>query len=226
MVNVLLLTKDSDYIEFASAYVENKDYNLIVAQSLQDALTILDEEKVKLVMCDVSFGSISVVQVHELFKKKNEDIIVVALGDCFGDFSLSSFLDAGILEFICKKADLRLTEQRMINLLKINERGNNAQNALLLKSDNENLKINIEQSTIYHNGKAIHVTQLEFNLLTLFLQNKNVLLKREYIIENIWNEEVKETNLRKVDSFVKKLRQKLDLESIKSVRGLGYKWIE
>jgi DNA-binding response OmpR family regulator len=95
-------------------------------------------------------------------------------------------------------------------------------------SDKENIVVNLNQSTLYKNGRPVHLTQLEYDLVIYFLKNKNTLLNREDIVSKIWYEDKdNQVNLRKVDSFVKKVRAKLgDLQSIKSVRGLGYRWEE
>lgn len=226
MPTILLLSKDIDYRDLALSYFENRELEFCHTDSIQEAKEIINERNIDLVLCDYNFGSISVMQVAEIIHSIDMNILIASLGDCFGNLNLSAFIDGNIKEYICKKSDLQLTELRLVQLLNNKDitpyKGKNSDNLI---SHAENIEINLEQNTIYHHSKAIHVTQLEFNLLILFLENKNKLLKREHIIENIWKEN-NEANLRKVDSFVKKLRQKLNLKSIKSIRGLGYKWVE
>ena len=225
MATVLLLSKDLDYRDLILAYFEKDDFKFIYTDNIKECRSILSSGKIDLVVCDHNFGSISIAQVANIVHSINMSTIMVSLGDCFGDLNLSSFFDANIKEFVCKKADLRLVKQRLTYLLNNKELTSYESKDGNLISHSENIEINLDQSTIYHYSKAIHVTQLEFNLLKLFIENKNNLLKRELIIEDIWDEN-DEANLRKVDSFVKKLRQKLNLKAIKSVRGLGYKWVE
>jgi len=225
MAAVLLLTKDTDYRDLVTAYYDKNDFNLIWTDRIDEAKEIVGKQKIDLAICDQQFGSISIVQLAEMIHSVNMSVIMVSLGDCFGDMNLTNFFDANIKEFVCKKADLNLTKQRLVYLL--NNKGLTAYKSKhgSLISQVESIEINTEQSTIYHHSKAVHVTQLEYNLLILFLENKHQLLRREEILEKIWNE-TEESSLRKVDSFVKKLRQKMDLKAIESVRGLGYKWVE
>lgn len=226
-MNILLLSKDSDYKELALAHFENSQLNIITCETIPEATAIIESNEIKLVICDASLGSISIVQVAEIIHNIDSSILMVSLGSCFGDTNLGAFFASGIREFVCKKADLKLTEQRLLQLINNSDYDPmNKSNQSTLKSNAERIEINVDQNTIYHHSKVIHVTQLEFDLLLLFLNNKNCLLKREDIIENIWREKQDEANLRKVDSFVKKLRQKLNLKSIKSIRGQGYKWVE
>ncbi|WP_423363741.1 winged helix-turn-helix domain-containing protein [Mycoplasma sp. P36-A1] len=231
MTNLLLISKDLDFKELAYNYYKNTETQLYFTSSIDSLEEIVRTKNINIVLCDVKFGSISVVQIKKIIDRIKPNVIVTSLGECFGDNDLDSFIDAGIAEFICKRADLRLTDRRLQSLLghKVSISNNNTNDEVLV-SEKENIQINLTQNTLYHNGKAVHVTQLEFDLLVYFLQNKNTLLKRSDIIEKIWNqpsEEINAINSRKVDSFVKKVRHKLDnLQSIKSVRGLGYRWVE
>lgn len=231
MLNILLISKDYDYRLLVESYYKESDVKVVYTDTIENLEDLIRTENINLVMCDGKFGSISVVQIKKIIDGIKPNMVVVSIGDCFGNSDLDSFIDAGIAEFICKQADLRLTDRRLRTLLDGNKLSLVSKSSDdILISEKENIQINLTQNTLYHNGKAVHVTQLEFDLLVYFLENKNTLLKRADIIEKIWNQpadEVNATNLRKVDSFVKKVRHKLDnLQSIKSVRGMGYRWVE
>ncbi|MDF9867373.1 DNA-binding response OmpR family regulator [Bacilli bacterium PM5-3] len=225
MPTILLLSKDTDYRDLMISHFSKSNFEILYTDTIKDCVELIETNKVDLVLCDHFFGNVSICQVAEIVHSIDMTIIMVSLGECFANLNLSNYFESNIKEFIRKKNDLKLTEYRLLTLLEKREQVAYQSKEGNLVSYVENIEINFEQNTIYHHSKAIHVTQLEFNLLKLFLENKNKLLKREQIIETIWKEHT-ESNLRKVDSFVKKLRQKLNLKCIKSVRGLGYKWIE
>jgi DNA-binding response OmpR family regulator len=80
--------------------------------------------------------------------------------------------------------------------------------------------------TLTVDGKAVDITKLEFNLLSEFILNKNSVLDRDYLLENVW-EEGEEYQGRTVNVAINRLKEKIDpdktKEYIQSVRGVGYK---
>ncbi|MDF9866557.1 DNA-binding response OmpR family regulator [Bacilli bacterium PM5-3] len=225
MPRILLLSKDEDYRDLIMSHFEESEIEIEYTNNINEAKEKIKASEIDIIICDHELGTISVSQVSEIVKAIDSSIIMVSLAECFGSVNIQKFLEANIQEFICKKGSMDLLEYRimyLVNNKSINIKESRTYNLI---SQAEKLEVNYEKNTIYHNSQAIHVTQLEFNLLVLFLENKNKLLKREQIIENIWHE-AEDSNLRKVDSFVKSLRKKLNLKCIKSVRGQGYKWLE
>ncbi|MDF9867293.1 DNA-binding response OmpR family regulator [Bacilli bacterium PM5-3] len=225
MPNILLLSKDTDYIELMLYYFENNEINIKSCNSIKECNDMISSSNIDVVICDHEYGSVSVTQIAEIIHKIDNSIIMVSLEDCFSSVNLQNFLSSNIKEFICKRIDIKLTMQRLMFLLNNKNVSFDDYSDCDLMSQAEKIKINYDKKMIYHNSEAIHVTQLEFDLLVLFLENKNKLLTREEIIENVWRES-RDGNLRKVDAFIKELRKKLNLKSIKSVRGLGYRWLE
>ena len=72
-------------------------------------------------------------------------------------------------------------------------------------------------------GKQIYLAPKEFDLLNMFIQNKNVALSRERLYETVWREEYM-GDTRTLDNHIKKLRQKLGFEDvIKTVFRIGYR---
>ncbi|OHE16029.1 MAG: DNA-binding response regulator, partial [Sulfurimonas sp. RIFOXYB2_FULL_37_5] len=80
--------------------------------------------------------------------------------------------------------------------------------------------------TLSVDGKIVDVTKLEFNLLSEFILNKNSVLDRDYLLENVWDEG-EEYQYRTVNVAINRLKEKIDPEKtkdyIQSVRGVGYK---
>ncbi|OHE19141.1 MAG: DNA-binding response regulator, partial [Sulfurimonas sp. RIFOXYD12_FULL_36_11] len=80
--------------------------------------------------------------------------------------------------------------------------------------------------TLTVDGKNVDVTKLEFNLLSEFILNKNSVLDRDYLLENVWDEG-EEYQYRTVNVAINRLKEKIDPDKtkdyIQSVRGVGYK---
>jgi DNA-binding response OmpR family regulator len=79
----------------------------------------------------------------------------------------------------------------------------------------------------YVNNNEVELTKLEFELLSLFIKNKNRVLNREYLLQNIWNDN-EATQKRTVNVTINRLKKKIDpredKEYIVPVRGIGYKF--
>jgi DNA-binding response OmpR family regulator len=226
---LLKISKSDDYHLLLEKFYIDSDTIIEYTNTIDNVEYLVENFIPDIIMCDARFGNVSIIQIKKIIDAIKPNIMIVALSDCFGDNNLDSLMDSGVSEFICYNGDLRLTDKRLKLLLgDVTKPVIDSSTDDVLTSDKEDIIINLTQNTLYQHGKPVHVTQLEFNLLVYFLQNKNTLLKRADIVEKIWHEDSdSEVNYRKVDSFVKKLRAKVDnLSSIKSVRGLGYRWEE
>ena len=83
----------------------------------------------------------------------------------------------------------------------------------------KNLKLNMENYSVFLDDEPILLTKTEFELVKLLIENKEEIVSRDKIIEKIWGWEASDNLL---DSTMKKIRQKLGKEKIKTVRGIGY----
>lgn len=83
----------------------------------------------------------------------------------------------------------------------------------------KNLTINTENYTVTLDGKQILMSKTEYELLKLLLIKKEEIIPRDEIVEKVWGWEASDNLL---DSTMKKIRQKIGKEKIKTVRGIGY----
>ena len=81
------------------------------------------------------------------------------------------------------------------------------------------LELNTENYSVYLEDKPISLTKTEFELVKLLIEHKEEIVSRDKIVEKIWGWEASDNLL---DSTIKKTRQKLGKEKIKTVRGIGY----
>lgn len=96
----------------------------------------------------------------------------------------------------------------------------------VLTSKENNIVLSISEHTVHRDGELVELTPKEYEILKIFLMNKNKVLTRENFIELAWEEPEEEVDLRLVDSHIKKLRDKIKSVSIMTVRGYGYRWNE
>ena len=87
----------------------------------------------------------------------------------------------------------------------------------------KNIEVDVNKRVVMLNNKEVYVTAKEYDLLLLFLQNKNIAMSREQILNKVWGfDYIGET--RTVDIHVQRIREKLGLkENLKTVFKVGYR---
>lgn len=154
--------------------------------------------------------------IKEIKKIKNFKIIVLSAR--IEEFDKLTGFDLGIDDYVTKP----FSPKELIARIKAVSR-RNEKNVDYLICDN--IKINELSRTVLIDDKEVELTQTQFDLLTLFLKNINIVFTREQIIENIWGYTY-EAEDRTIDAHIKLLRNKIGKykNNIKTVRGVGYKF--
>ena len=101
-------------------------------------------------------------------------------------------------------------------------------NKILLKGKNNKIKVkditlDLDKLVVYKNDQIINLTALEIKLLTLLFTNIGKVIKREYIIEKIWDWTRNDVNDNTVSVYIKRIREKLDSDIIVTIKGIGYR---
>ena len=86
-------------------------------------------------------------------------------------------------------------------------------------------EVNFTSYRAKYMGKDVNVNAKEFEILKTLLRNKNKVLTRNQIMDNVWNENDEIPYDRVIDVYIKELRKKLGLDCIKTVRSVGYKLV-
>jgi len=217
--SIILVVEDEQDILDLIEYTLTKDgHDVISCLNTKLVEQLLEEENVNLILMDRNLpnieGSIFVKQLRE--KGYNHPVIYLTAKDKEEDI-LEGF-NRGADDYITKPFNLEVFKARV--------------NALLKRST-KNTKINKIRDIAYKenqkkfiiDNKEINLTHLEHDLLLEFFKNVDVLLSRETLLQNVWEEF---TNVKKktVNVAIKRLKAKIDptgeKEYIKSVRGEGY----
>ncbi|EPZ57386.1 two-component transcriptional regulatory family protein [[Clostridium] sordellii ATCC 9714] len=109
----------------------------------------------------------------------------------------------------------------------LRRKGNNNENKKVVKFGD--LSINTLEARVYKKGEEIFLTSVEYKLLLILIQNKNVVLSRTKILEKLWDVTYDFVNDNTLTVYIKRLREKIEDDStnpkyILTVRGVGYKW--
>lgn len=95
-----------------------------------------------------------------------------------------------------------------------------------LNSENDNIQVNVKSRKVKQDDVYVDLTTKEFELLVFLLKNKNVVYTREELLKEVWRVDSSLIDVRTIDTHIRNLRAKLEINSINSVRGVGYEWFE
>ena len=189
-------------------------YEVSTAEDGLEAKSFLEKNKVDLILLDVMIPGIDGFSLIEQIKKYNIPIIFVTAKESVLDRVKG--LRLGAEDYIVKPFE---TVELLARIEVILRRYNKSSNIIKFK----NIEVDTNTRIVKVNNKEVYLTAKEYDLLILFLRNKNMALSREQILDKVWGfEYAGET--RTVDIHVNRIREKLDLkDNIKTVFKIGYR---
>jgi DNA-binding response OmpR family regulator len=215
---ILVVEDEQDILDLIEYTLTKEGYDVISCLNTKLVEQLLNEENVSLIIMDRNLpnieGSVFIKNIRE--KGYNHPVIYLTAKDKEED----------ILEGFSRGADDYITKPFNLDVLKARV------NAVINRSS-KNVEIEKIRDIVYKSSqkkflieeKEINLTHLEHDLLLEFFKNKDVLLSRELLLQNVW-EDFTDVKSKTVNVAIKRLKEKIDptgkKEYIKSVRGEGY----
>ena len=182
----------------------------------------LKREKPELIVLDVMLPGMDGVEILSRMKKSVEyNSIPVILATAKGqEYDRIHGLDLGADDYIVKPFSVMEMVSRVKAVLR---RIQPQQTAKLLQTGG--LTVNLDEHTVFVDGKRVRLTYKEFELLHLFLSHPGMVYTREQLFSQVWNMDYMGDS-RTLDSHIRTLRQKLEDygRNIETVRNVGYRW--
>lgn len=173
-----------------------------------------------LVILDVMLPKMNGILVLKEIRKRSEVpvLMLTALSD--EGTQLASF-DNLADDYLCKPFSLLILEKRIEALMR---RLENTQKEEVSKWAREGVLVDFLEYKGYLNGVDVDLKPKEVELLKLLIENPKVTLRREQILEELWKDELPYDRV--IDVYIKNLRKKLQIDCIKTVKGVGYCYVE
>tara|TARA_Y100000589_G_scaffold16329_1_gene13316 strand:+ start:87 stop:749 length:663 start_codon:yes stop_codon:yes gene_type:complete len=215
--SILIVDDEKDILEFLSYNLKNEGYKVFQSRSGEEAINITNEINPDLIILDIMMGGINGIETCRLLRKKEnlKDTLIVFLTARNEDFSEIAAFEAGADDYIYKPIKPRVFLSRIQAILK---RVTNQE-----KQKFGNLEIDIESMQIKVDGKEQTLRKKEFLLLKLLTSKPGKVFRREEIMNTVWGSDVIVGD-RTIDVHIKKLREKISSEMIKTIKGFGYKF--
>ena len=212
-MKILIAEDDKDMAKILKIYLEKNGYAVDNAFDGEEAIDKLTQYKYDAVLLDWMMPRISGIEVCEFIKKNNIPIKIMMLTANEGSEYEIKGLTIGADDYLKKPFDIDILLIRLKKLVGADE--------ILY---HENLTLNKISHQVQVNDNLIRLTPIEFDLLKYFLENKTIVLTREMLINKIWGFDF-EGDWRTVDTHIKRLRQKIGGDKIKTHIGIGYEMV-
>ncbi|MFO7614350.1 MAG: response regulator transcription factor [Bacteroidales bacterium] len=218
---ILLVDDETDVLEFLSYNLKKEGFEVSTANNGRAAINKAIEEIPHLIVLDVMMPEMDGIETCEELKSipelKNTYIIfLTARGEYYSQ--ITGF-DAGADDYLTKPIKPRLLVSKLKALLRrYHDAGSEPE-----KLQIDDLVIDTERYLVIHKGEDIVLPRKEFELIRLLASKPNKVFTREEILSKIWGDQVIVGD-RTIDVHIRKLREKIGLKSIKTVKGVGYKF--
>jgi two-component system alkaline phosphatase synthesis response regulator PhoP len=218
---ILLVDDEDDVLEFLSYNLRKEGFKVSTATNGTDAVVKALEELPHLIILDVMMPEMDGIATCEKIKEISilKNSLIIFLTARAEDYSQIAGFDAGADDYVTKPIKPKLLISRVKALLR------RVQDS---ESENTTLEINdfiidSERFLVIKNGIEIILPKKEFELLRLFASRPNKVFTREEIFAKIWGDDVIVGD-RTIDVHVRKIREKIGIENIRTVKGVGYKF--
>jgi two-component system, OmpR family, alkaline phosphatase synthesis response regulator PhoP len=219
---ILLVDDEPDILEFVKYNLEKEGYEVLTALSGLEAIEIAESEIPALIVVDVMMPGMDGVEtcVRLRENKKLDDTIITFLTARNEDFTQIAGFDAGADDYITKPIKPRVLVSRIKALLR---RSSGTSEVSETSKDLGGIVIDRNKYSVFKEGVEIDLPKKEFELLSLLASKPGNVFTREVILDRVWGGEVIVGD-RTIDVHVRKLREKLGEEIIKTIKGVGYKF--
>ncbi|MCH1959610.1 MULTISPECIES: response regulator transcription factor [Romboutsia] len=226
MYNILVVDDDKEIVESIDIYLKNEGYKIYKAYNGLDALDIIANEKIHLILMDIMMPKLDGIKATiKIREEKNIPIILISAKSEDTDKILG--LNIGADDYITKPFNLLELVARVKSSLRryVNLGTYKNEDKDVIKSGG--LSMNLLTKEVLVDGEYVKLTPIEFNILRLLLSNKGVVFSIDEIYEKVWKEQsfnVENT----VAVHIRRIREKIEINPkepkyLKVVWGVGYK---
>ncbi|MEZ4933437.1 MAG: response regulator transcription factor [Saprospiraceae bacterium] len=223
-VKILVVDDEPDILEILSYNLKKEGYQVFTASNGGEAVIKASEVKPTLIILDIMMPQMDGVEVCRAIRSNKEfdEVLIAFLTAREEDYSQIAALDVGGDDYITKPIKPRVLMSRVKALLRRSGR--------VEEVDDESHKVEVgdlivdkEKVSVTRGDEHIELAKKEFELLGLLISKPGKVFTREEIFNKVWGTDVIVGN-RTIDVHIRKLREKLGDNYIKTIKGIGYRF--
>ena len=220
-IKILIADDEPDILEVIEYNLLKEDFQVIKAENGKQALDLANTEKPQLILLDIMMPEIDGIEVcRELRSRREFDNTLIAFLTARNeDFTQVQGFDVGADDYITKPIKPRLLVSRIKALLRRTGTGE----VQTEKQTYGDLTIDEEKYLVYVKGNPVTLAKKEFELIQLLVSRPGKVFTRQEIFNKIWGMDVIVGD-RTIDVHIRKIREKIGEDYIKTIKGIGYKF--
>src|SRR5665648_73294 len=227
---ILLVDDEEDILEFVSYNLQREGFRVYSARNGLEAIEMAGKVKPDLVILDVMMPEMDGIAACEEIRKlpSCKNVIIAFLTARGEDYSQIAGFEAGADDYITKPIRPKVLVSRVKALLKRTSAFGTAPAAVVDSGHTitiGNIVIDKERYLILKDGVEMVLPRKEFELLSLLVSKPGKVFTREEIYYSVWGDNVVVGD-RTIDVHIRKLREKIGNEQIKTLKGIGYKFVD
>ncbi|MFN5347097.1 MAG: response regulator transcription factor [Bacteroidota bacterium] len=221
-VKVLIVDDEPDILEFMEYNLKKEGYVVLQAKNGKEAVDIARKEIPHLVILDIMMPIMDGIEACRVMREIPElqNTLITFLTARNEEYSQLAGFDVGADDYITKPIKPRIMLSRVKALLR-RLNGNIGTSTPVVQIGN--LKIDRESYLVYKDDESIVLPRKEFELLSLLTSKPGKVFTREDILSRVWGSDIVVGD-RTIDVHIRKIREKLGDDSIKTIKGIGYKF--
>jgi len=219
---ILLVDDEEDILEFLGYNLKKEGFSVFTAKNGKEAIEKAKKVIPDLIILDIMMPEMDGIEACAEIKQIPllSDSVIVFLTARTEDYSQIAGFEAGADDFIKKPIRPNVFISRVKALLRRRKNFVNNNNVVIL----DDLIIDKEKFIVIKNGIKTTLPKKEFELLFFLTSKPNKVFSREEIYNKVWGDEVV-VGERTIDVHIKKIREKIGFDNIKTFKGIGYSYI-
>jgi two-component system, OmpR family, alkaline phosphatase synthesis response regulator PhoP len=219
---ILIVDDEADIIDFLSYNIKKEGYRVFTASNGEEAVKLTQQLNPSLILMDVMMPVMDGIEACQIIRKDLNltQPIIAFLTSRSEDYAQIAGFEAGADDYISKPIRPRLLISKIESLLRRADKGSNPEieSATSIQIDRERFVVTVE-------GNELILPKKEFELLELLAARPGKVFTREQILANVWGNETI-VGERTIDVHIRKLREKLGDDYIRTIKGVGYTFNE
>ncbi|MCK9371966.1 MAG: response regulator transcription factor [Sulfuricurvum sp.] len=217
---ILIVEDEQDILELMEYHLAKEGFETIGFLNTKHVLDALEEESIDLILMDRNLPGAEGSEFVESLRKRGIHTPVIFVSAKQKDQEIEQGFERGGDDYLTKPFSMKELILRVRAILRRTKKFS-SQGALFYRD----ITLNLASRTVMIESKEVELTKLEFDLLHTLITNQNVVLDRDFLLENVWGgDDVYQD--RTVNVAINRLKEKIDptknKEYIKTVRGVGY----
>lgn len=222
MKTILIIDDEADIRAILSYNLKKEGFTVYEAENGSVGISLAKKHSPDLILLDVMMPEMDGIEVCQELKSNDstKEILICFLTARNEDYSQIAGLNTGGDDYVSKPVKPKVLISRINAILRRSEK-----KTQIKETSGNSIYIDREKYHVVKNNEQIHLPRKEFELFALLASKPGHVFEREYILERVWGTGIVVGD-RTIDVHIRKLREKIGSEYIRTIKGVGYTYQE